>query len=140
VLPVSVAEDFFPRKAQAVCHAGAVNSSAVTKRTMGKSPHQIVLLVVKSSRLRCAASPPFALCFAVGALSEYGPPDSKYIHIDAFRRETVTRETLLRYTLKSVFVNNLISGDLWKNLPLSANQGSPSLESEPAQPKSQPYV
>lgn len=60
---------------------------------------------------------PFALYFAVGALSEYGPPDSKYIYIDAFRCEIVTRETLSRYTLKSVFVNNLISRDLWKKLP-----------------------
>jgi|HubBroStandDraft_4_1064222.scaffolds.fasta_scaffold569155_2 hypothetical protein len=87
------------------------------QKNYGESPHQIVLLVVKSSRLCCAASPPFALCFAVGALSEYGPPDSKYILIDAFRCETVTRETFLRYTLKSVFVNNLIRGDLWKKLP-----------------------
>lgn len=39
---------------------------------------------------------------------------SKYIHIDAFRCETVTRETLLRYTGKSAPVNNLISGNLWK--------------------------
>jgi len=87
------------------------------QKNYGESPHQIVLLVVKSSRLCCAASPPFALCFAVGALSEYGPPGSKYILIDAFRCETVTRETFLRYTLKSVFVNNLIRGDLWKKLP-----------------------
>jgi hypothetical protein len=107
---------------------------------MRKSPHQIVLLVVKSSRPRCAASPPFALCFAVGALSEYGPPDSKYINIDAFRCETVTRETLLRYTLKSIFVNNLIIGDLWKKLLAQANKGSPSvscagLQNQQAQPK-----
>jgi hypothetical protein len=39
---------------------------------------------------------------------------SKYIYIDAFRCQSVTRETLLRYTSKSTLVNNLISGNLWK--------------------------
>lgn len=41
---------------------------------------------------------------------------SKYIYIDAFRCQSVTRETLLRYTLKSALVNNLISGNLWKSI------------------------
>lgn len=42
-------------------------------------------------------------------------PDSKYIYIDAVRRQSVTRQTLLRYTLNSACVNTLISGNLWKN-------------------------
>jgi len=40
----------------------------------------------------------------------------KYIYIDAFRRQSVTRKTLLRYTLNSILVNNLISVTLWKKL------------------------
>jgi hypothetical protein len=80
-------------------------------------PHQITLLFVNSFMVRRAASLPFALYFARCPLSEYGPADSKYIYIDAVRCETVTRETLLRYTLNSAPVNNLISGNLWKKLP-----------------------
>jgi len=89
---------------------------------MGKSPHPIVLLVVKSSKLRRAASPPFALCSPLPALRVRSPA-SKYIYIDAFRSEIVTRETLLRYTLNSAPVNNLIGGNLWKKLsPLPPRQ------------------
>jgi len=36
--------------------------------------------------------------------------------IDALNGKTVTRETLLRYTLKSHSVNDLIRGSLWKTL------------------------
>ncbi len=93
---------------------------------MGKSPHQIVLLFVKSSRLRRAASLPFALYFARRPLSEYGPADSKYIYIDAFSSGIVTRETLLRYTPNSVPVNNLISGNLWKIATPCLNSGGRS--------------
>ena len=39
---------------------------------------------------------------------------SKYIYIDAFRCQIVTRETLLRYMVNSIGVNNLIGGNLWK--------------------------
>src|SRR6266850_90131 len=38
------------------------------------------------------------------------------MYIDALNGKTVTRETLLRYTLKSHSVNDLIRGDLWKTL------------------------
>jgi hypothetical protein len=41
-------------------------------------------------------------------------PAARYTHIDAFRGKTVTRETLLRYTLKSHSVNVLIRGNLLK--------------------------
>jgi len=67
--------------------------------------------------VRRAASLPFALCFARCPLSEYGPADSKYIYIDAFSSEIVTRETLSRYTLNSAPVKTLISGNLWKKSP-----------------------
>src|SRR6267142_2414530 len=38
------------------------------------------------------------------------------MYIDALNGKTVTRETLLRYTLKSHSVNDLIRGNLWKTL------------------------
>jgi len=38
------------------------------------------------------------------------------MYIDALNGKTVTRETLLRYTLKSYSVNDLIRGGLWKFL------------------------
>jgi hypothetical protein len=79
-------------------------------------PHQITRLFVNSSMVRRAASLPFALYFARFPLSEYGPADSKYIYIDAFRCQTVTRETLIRYTPNSTPVNNLFSGNLWKTV------------------------
>jgi hypothetical protein len=45
----------------------------------------------------------------------WGPaPAAKYINIDAFDGKTVTRETLLRYTFKSLPVNVLIGGKLYK--------------------------
>jgi hypothetical protein len=48
----------------------------------------------------------------------WGPaPAAKYTYIDAFNGKTVTRETLLRYTFKSVPVNVLIRGNLWKTWP-----------------------
>jgi hypothetical protein len=74
--------------------------------------HQITRVFVNSSMVRRAASLPFALYFARCPLSEYGPAVSKYIYIDAFSSQFVTSETLLRYTLNSVPVNNLISGNL----------------------------
>ena len=44
-----------------------------------------------------------------------GPaPAAKHTYIDAFHGKTVTRETLLRYTFKSRYVNVLISGNVWK--------------------------
>jgi inner membrane protein len=41
-------------------------------------------------------------------------PAAKYTYIDAFNGKSVTRETLLRYTFKSLPVNVLIRGFLWK--------------------------
>jgi inner membrane protein len=41
-------------------------------------------------------------------------PAIKHTYIDAFHGKTVTRETLLRYTFKSLAVNVLIGGFLWK--------------------------
>src|SRR6266404_414668 len=38
------------------------------------------------------------------------------MYIDALNGKTVTRETLLRYTLKSYSVNDLIRGRLWETL------------------------
>src|SRR6266850_2001649 len=38
------------------------------------------------------------------------------MYIDALNGKTVTRETLLRYTLKSHSVNDLIRGNLWETL------------------------
>ena len=61
-------------------------------------------LVCRSPPVRC---PPSALLRA-------SPGAAKYIYIDAFSRQTVTRQTLLRYTDKSVLVNSLIRGNLWK--------------------------
>jgi inner membrane protein len=44
-----------------------------------------------------------------------GPaPAIKYTYIDAFNGKSVTRETLLRYLFKSLPVNVLIRGFLWK--------------------------
>src|SRR5260370_15421006 len=40
-------------------------------------------------------------------------PAANHTYIDAFNGKTVTRETLLRYTLKSRLVNVLIRGFLW---------------------------
>src|SRR6266567_3698461 len=40
---------------------------------------------------------------------------AKHTYIDAFNGKTVTRQTLLRYTFKSLAVNVLIRGFLWKN-------------------------
>ncbi len=76
--------------------------------------------------VRRAASLTFALHFARFPLSEYGRAYSKYINIDAFSCQFVTSETLLRYTLNSIRVNTLISGNLWKNFapnhPRAASQ------------------
>lgn len=102
--------------AQAARRAGAVNSSAVTRGTLEKPPHRIVRLFVNSSMMRRAESFPFALCSARFPLLRVRCPDSKYICIDAFRCQSVTRKTLLRYTLNSIPVNILISGNLWKKL------------------------
>jgi hypothetical protein len=45
-----------------------------------------------------------------------GPaPAAKYIDIDAFNGKNVTRQTLSRYTFKSLAVNVLIGGNVWKN-------------------------
>jgi hypothetical protein len=44
-------------------------------------------------------------------------PAAKYTYIDAFNGKSVTRETLLRYTVKSLHVNVLIRGFLWKTSP-----------------------
>ena len=77
-------------------------------------PHQITRVFVNSFMVRRAASLPFAQYFARCPPSEYGPADSKYTYIDAVRCQTVTRETLLRYTFNSIPVNILISGNLWK--------------------------
>ena len=77
-------------------------------------PHQITRVFVNSFMVRRAASLPFALHFARCPPSEYGPADSKYTYIDAVRCQTVTRETLPRYTFNSIPVNILISGNLWK--------------------------
>lgn len=90
---------------------------------MGISPHRIARLFVKSSApcrvARLPLVPYFARCRALRVRS----PASKYIYIDAFRCQSVTRETLLRYTLNSIPVNNLISGNLWKNNASSAPVG-----------------
>ena len=59
-------------------------------------------------------------------------PDSKYIYIDAVRSQSVTRETLLRYTVKSAPVNNLISGNLWKT--------HGSIRCNPSRPQMLPLV
>src|SRR6267142_4461865 len=50
------------------------------------------------------------------------------MYIDALNGKTVTRETLLRYTLKSYSVNDLIRGSLWETL----GGGFPQLGSLPA--------
>src|SRR6476646_5581956 len=47
------------------------------------------------------------------------------MYIDALNGKTVTRKTLLRYTLKSYSVNHLIRGGLWKNRPGNASDGAP---------------
>jgi inner membrane protein len=44
-------------------------------------------------------------------------PAAKYTYIDAFNGKSVTRETLLRYTFKSLPVNVLIRGFLCKTTP-----------------------
>jgi hypothetical protein len=77
--------------------------------------------------LRRAASPPFALHFAFWCALRVRSPASKYIYMDAFRCETVTRETLLRYTLKSAPVNNLISGNLWKKFSSALREPEPAV-------------
>src|SRR5580704_2354109 len=76
--------------------------------------------------VRRAASLTFALHFARFPLSEYGRAYSKYINIDAFRCQFVTSETLLRYTLNSIRVNTLISGNLWKNFAPNHSSAAPS--------------
>lgn len=77
-------------------------------------PHQVTRLFVNSTydapRRQIAVRPILRPFHALRIWS----PGSKYIYIDAFSSESVTRETLLRYTLNSIPVNNLISGNLWK--------------------------
>src|SRR5260370_37573605 len=62
-----------------------------------------------------AACPPLAPCGARFPHSGSPAPAAKHTYIDAFNGKTVTRETLLRYTFKSLPVNVLIRGFLWKN-------------------------
>src|SRR5216683_2720434 len=65
-----------------------------------------------SAPRRC---PPLAPCVARFTHFWGSAPAAKYTYIDAFNGKTVTRQTLLRYTLKSHLVNVLIRGFLWKN-------------------------
>jgi hypothetical protein len=75
----------------------------------GETPHTIFCLNPSAPRRSIAAGPvrrPMRTLKTV--------PAAKYIDIDAFNGKTVTRKTLLRYTLKSPGVNLLIRGNVWK--------------------------
>ena len=77
-------------------------------------PHQITRLFVNSFMVRLrrqVAVRPVLRPLPALRVRSRAP---KYIYIDAFRCELVTRETLIRYTPNSVRVNTLISGNLWK--------------------------
>jgi hypothetical protein len=92
-------------RAQTDWHAGANYGE--------NSPEDRSIFYLKP--LRRAAHPPFASCVARFPHMGGPAPAAKYTYIDAFRGKTVTRETLLRYTVKSYSVNVLIRGNLWKS-------------------------
>src|SRR5690242_790922 len=91
---------------QTLFRAGAVQRSAINKKQYGEIlPTNPFIFIVKSSVL-CRA----ACVYSPGPLPalRVRVPAAKYINIDALRSESVTRETLLRYTLNSIFVNVLV--------------------------------
>ena len=93
-------------RAQTDWHAGANHGE--------NSPEDRSIFYLKPSAPRRAAHPPFAPCVARSAHLGGPAPAARYTYIDAFRGKTVTRETLLRYTVKSYYVNVLIRGNLLK--------------------------
>ena len=110
------AEIFFQQRRRQYATLAQPTPLRSPKRAVGNPPpdhSSFCEFLYGTPRRQLAVRPVLARC----PLSEYGPADSKYIYIDAVRCETVTRETLLRYTLNSAPVNNLISGNLWKKLP-----------------------
>jgi hypothetical protein len=83
-----------------------VNFAAVTEKAIwGGCPHEQPIFVVKSL---CRAAPPARPVLYPLCALRVSFPASKYIYIDAFRHESVTRQTLLRYTEKSTAVNALV--------------------------------
>ena len=58
-------------------------------------------------------------------LALVGPaPAARYTYIDAFNGKTVTRKTHLSYTVKCLFVNMLIRGNVWKTWEGKSTYGS----------------
>jgi hypothetical protein len=80
--------------------------------------------------LKKLCTAPLAPCVARSTHFWSPAPAAHHTYIDAFNGKTVTRETLLRYTLKSHLVNILIRGFLWKTSWPGFNPSS-SIGAEP---------
>src|SRR5579864_4857771 len=90
-------------------HSQGHRQAGAIAQTTERIPHTIFCLNPSAPRRSIAAGPvrrPVRILRAI--------PAAKYINIDAFNGKTVTRKTLLRYTLKSPGVNLLIRGNVWK--------------------------
>jgi hypothetical protein len=80
--------------------------------TTGNPPEDRSLFYLKPSAPRRLPAVRPVRCLPPAPQGSASP--AKYTYIDAFSGETVTRETLLRYTFKSRRVNVLIRANVWK--------------------------
>jgi hypothetical protein len=115
VLPVKPAKTFFHQRRGQYATLAQQTPLRSPKRTVGNPPpghSSFCEFLYGTLRRQLAVRPALRPLPALRVRSRA----SKYIYIDAVRREFVTRETLLRYTSKSALVNNLISGNLWNSI------------------------